>query len=164
MASKPVSTKQEPPDIAAPSTVPVLEEAAWEDDGALRWKLYSEKQVKVNGLVSAQTEAFVKARGGSIFAVQELMNVKAATDHASKALECFRTNGIGRTIRLVRTRRGDEECMTFQELKPNVVIGHVEPGESGVDIVQAFVRTEARTLLLKCSPQLPNSEMWRTSV
>ena len=45
-----------------------------------------------------------------------------------------------------------------------MVIGNVEPGESGVDIVQAFVRSEVRKLLLECSPQLPNSELWHTSV
>ena len=63
---------------------------------------------------------------------------------------------MGGTIRLVRTRPGDEECKTFlQGIKPNVVIGNVEPGENGVEIVQAFIQTEARILLLKCSPQLP---------
>ena len=50
---------------------------------------------------------------------------------------------------MARTRAGDEACKTFlQEVKPNMVIGNVEPGEGGVNIVQAFVRTEARTLLL----------------
>ena len=162
---KPVSTEQQPPDTAAPSTVPVLGQAVWEDDGTLQWKLYSGKQVKVDGFVSLQTEAFVKGRGGSIIAAQGLVNVKAATDYDWRALECVRTNGIGGTIHLVITRPGDEECTTFlQEIRSNMVIGNVEPGESGVDIVQAFVRTEARTFLLKCSPQLPNSELWRTSV
>ena len=100
----------------------------------------------------------MKGRGGSIFAAQELVNIKAATDYDWRALECFRTHGIRGTIRLVRTRPGDEECTTFlQEIKPNVVIGNVEPGESGVDVVQAFVWAEIRALLLKCSPQLPNS-------
>ena len=91
----------------------------------------------------------MKGRGGSILAARELANVKAATDYVWRALECVTTNGIGGAIRLARTRAGDEACKTFlQEVKPNVVIGNVEPGEGGVDIVQAFVRTEARTLLL----------------
>ena len=161
---KPVSIEQKPPDTAAPSTVRVLGEAAWEDHGTLKRKLYSGKQVKVDGFVSVQTEAFVKGRGGIILAAQELVNVKAATDYYWRVLQCVRTNGIGGTIRLVRTRPGDEEYTTFlQEIEPNVVIGSVEPEESGVDIVQAFVRTEARTLLLKSSPQLPNFELWGTS-
>ena len=54
------STEQEPPNIAAPSTFPVLGEAAWEDDGTLQWKLYSGKQVELDGFVSVQTETFVK--------------------------------------------------------------------------------------------------------
>ena len=103
--------------------------------------------------------------GGSILAAQELVNVKAATDHDWRALECVRTNGIGGTIRLMRTRPGDEECTTLlQEVNPSVVIGNVGPGESGADIVQAFVRSKARTLLLECTPQLPSSELWRSSV
>ena len=53
-------------------------------------------------------------------------------------------------LRFVRTRPGDEECTTLlQEIKPTVVTGNVELGESGVDIVQAFVRWEARTLLFE---------------
>ena len=119
----------------------------------------------MDSFVRVETEALVKGRGGSIFAAQELVNAKAATDYDWRALECVGTNGIGGTIRLMRTRPGDEECTTFlQEIKPNVVIGNVEPGESGVDIVQVFVRTEARTLLIKFSPQVPNSELWRTSI
>ena len=80
------------------------------------------------------------------------MNVKAATDHDWRALECVRTNGIGGTIRLMRIRPEDEECTTLlQEVNPGV-IGNVGPGNSGVDIVQAFVRSKARTLLLECTP------------
>ena len=133
---KPVSTKQEPPDIAAPFTVPVLGEAAREDDRTLRWKLYSGKQIKVDGSVSVQTEAFVKGREGSILAAHEMVSVKAGTDYGWRALECVRTNAIGGTIRLVRTRPEDEQCRTFlQEIEINVVIVNVEPRESGVDIV-----------------------------
>ena len=71
----------------------------------------------------------MKGRGSSFLAAQELVNVKAATDHEGelhlcgkplvnvkaatnhhdwRALECFRTYGIRGTIRLVRTRPGDE--------------------------------------------------------
>ena len=162
---KPISTEQDPPNTAALSTIPVLGEAAWEDDGTLQWKLDSRKQVKVDGSVSVQTEALLKGRWGSILAAQKLVNVKAATDYDWRALECVRTNGIGEIIRLVRTRPENEECTAvLKESMPSVVIDNVEPGESGIDFVQAFVRSEARTLLLECSPQLPKSEVWRTSV
>ena len=60
-AIKSDSAEQVPPDIASPSTVPVLGKAAWEDDGTLQWKLCSGKQVNVDDFVSVQTEAFVKS-------------------------------------------------------------------------------------------------------
>ena len=96
---KPVSTEQGPPDTAAPSIAPGLGEAAWEDNDTLQWKLDSGKQVNVDGLVSVPTEAFVKGRGKSILAAQELVNVKATIDYDRRALEFVRTNGIGGTIR-----------------------------------------------------------------
>ena len=98
--------------------------------------------------------------GGSILAAQELVNIKAATDHDWRALECVRINGIGETIRLMRTRPKD----VLQEANPSVVIGNVVPGESGADIIKAFVRPKVRTLLLERAPHLPNAELWCTSV
>ena len=59
---KQVSAEQAPPQIASPSTVPVLGETAWEEDGTLQWELQSGKQVSVDGFVSVRTEAGVKGR------------------------------------------------------------------------------------------------------
>lgn len=68
-------------------------------------------------------------------------------------------------MRSMIPRPEDDEPTTFlQEIEINVGIGNVKPDESEVDIVQAFLHTEARTLLLKRSLQLPNPELWRISV
>ena len=100
-----------------------------------------------------------------MYQFHQLVNVKAATDHDWRALECVRTNRIGGTIRLMRSRPGDEECTTLlQEGNPSVVIGNLGPGESWANIVQAFVRSKARTLLLECTPRQPNAELWCTNV
>ena len=78
------------------------------------------------------------------------MNVKAATDHDWRALECVRTNGIGGTIRLMRTRPGGEECTTFlQEVNPSVVIGNVGPAESGVEVQHPPTRTHTTATELR---------------